>query len=136
MGTCCELPIETLSMILTTCLATGAAAHSHGLLSFLYTCLHDVPDNLPTFLLSSWSCALSLQHWIAKRHELKKEAEQKRQIEDSTQEVTWSPQVATLMRTKQAECAVCLFDFEDQDRIRVLQCEHAFHAECVDQWLG
>ena len=32
-------------------------------------------------------------------------------------------------------CAICLVEFEDDERIKVLRCEHAFHAECIDPWL-
>ncbi|KAJ9550311.1 hypothetical protein OSB04_014356 [Centaurea solstitialis] len=35
------------------------------------------------------------------------------------------------------ECAVCLNMFEDGQMIRVLpNCNHLFHAECIDKWLG
>ncbi|XP_042475093.1 E3 ubiquitin-protein ligase RNF13-like [Macadamia integrifolia] len=33
------------------------------------------------------------------------------------------------------ECAVCLMKLEDGDEMRVLQCNHDFHKECLDQWL-
>ncbi|KAL6217207.1 hypothetical protein ACLB2K_010424 [Fragaria x ananassa] len=33
------------------------------------------------------------------------------------------------------ECAVCLSEFEDGERGRVLpNCKHAFHIECIDTW--
>ena len=35
----------------------------------------------------------------------------------------------------QAECAICLSDFEKGDRVRVLPCHHIFHLEEVDEWL-
>lgn len=32
-------------------------------------------------------------------------------------------------------CAVCLNDFEENDLLRRLPCNHSFHVTCVDKWL-
>ncbi|KAK6915550.1 Zinc finger, RING-type [Dillenia turbinata] len=35
------------------------------------------------------------------------------------------------------ECAVCLNEFEDDETLRLLpKCDHAFHPECIDEWLS
>ncbi|XP_021887932.1 E3 ubiquitin-protein ligase RHA1B-like [Carica papaya] len=34
-------------------------------------------------------------------------------------------------------CAVCLYEFEDQDQIRRLtNCRHIFHQSCLDRWMA
>lgn len=36
---------------------------------------------------------------------------------------------------EKAECSVCLVEFTDGDKTRVLpRCSHQFHVECVDTW--
>lgn len=32
-------------------------------------------------------------------------------------------------------CVVCMCDFESRQLLRVLPCNHEFHAKCVDKWL-
>ena len=36
---------------------------------------------------------------------------------------------------QQVECAICLSEFAEGDRVRILPCQHIFHLEEVDEWL-
>lgn len=35
----------------------------------------------------------------------------------------------------QLQCMVCLSDFEEDEDLRKLPCNHMFHAACIDEWL-
>jgi hypothetical protein len=43
-------------------------------------------------------------------------------------------EAATLNGTNEV-CTVCLDEYEEGDEIRELECEHAFHKTCIDEWL-
>jgi hypothetical protein len=33
------------------------------------------------------------------------------------------------------ECSICLSQYETNDAMRTLPCDHAFHKDCIDQWM-
>ncbi|CAG8589553.1 2224_t:CDS:2 [Acaulospora morrowiae] len=36
----------------------------------------------------------------------------------------------------QITCAICLDDFQEDDLLRILPCEHEYHVGCIDEWLS
>ncbi|KAF2069634.1 hypothetical protein CYY_009051 [Polysphondylium violaceum] len=39
------------------------------------------------------------------------------------------------LEEEDSSCAICLSDYVQDDKIRILPCKHHFHLECVDRWL-
>lgn len=52
---------------------------------------------------------------------------------------TYGPDCAELFKDDDGrfaeQCPICLMDWEENDIIKVTPCEHAFHEDCLGQWL-
>merc|ERR1711879_529905 len=52
---------------------------------------------------------------------------------------TYGPQWSSLFGGDDGKyhgtCAICLMDWADNDVISITPCAHAFHQECIQQWL-
>merc|ERR1719517_128279 len=48
--------------------------------------------------------------------------------------VTYQPEKPEVSR--ETSCAVCLADFENQERLCQLPCSHKFHGPCIGKWLA
>ena len=35
----------------------------------------------------------------------------------------------------QCKCTICMSDFEENEKVKVLDCMHSYHSECIDTWL-
>ncbi|KAJ3072514.1 hypothetical protein HDU98_003453 [Podochytrium sp. JEL0797] len=40
-----------------------------------------------------------------------------------------------LLGESKDKCTVCLMPYEEGDTLRILNCNHGFHSECIDEWL-
>jgi len=36
---------------------------------------------------------------------------------------------------RQVNCSVCLDQYDSEDEVKILACDHIFHKECIDNWL-
>lgn len=56
-------------------------------------------------------------------------------IEQCTASHSYQPPAKAVPEGEEDKCAVCLSEFERDEHVRTLPCNHIFHVECIDRWL-
>ncbi|KAB1206502.1 putative E3 ubiquitin-protein ligase RHA2B [Morella rubra] len=77
-----------------------------------------------------WACNYLLQHSFSNRtqHEM---------LGICTEELSTGGYKSNLLESEEEmECAVCLCKIEEDEEIRELRCDHIFHRDCLDRWVG
>jgi len=53
----------------------------------------------------------------------------------TAQSIFWSFHKKNDMQLHNDSCAICLDDFINNEKIKLLPCGHGFHSQCIDPWL-
>ncbi|CAE6191529.1 unnamed protein product [Arabidopsis arenosa] len=92
-------------------------------------------------LFCSFICVLSLHVAIrcclrpVLQHDPKPDPDLEATHPDAPQTLVYSPSLN--LAGNEAECIICLSEFQDGDTLRVLErCKHGFHVHCIQKWLS
>jgi len=55
---------------------------------------------------------------------------------DTADEVSTRKNKTTWSRLTNSGCPICLENFEEQIKIKLLPCDHGFHSECIEPWIA
>jgi len=82
-----------------------------------------------TMLVLIWACFSLLKRRVMQR-----------QVREIPEVIFSSDMLEAESLTKKhlmnSSCPICLADFEEQIRIKLLPCDHGFHPECIEPWIG
>ncbi|KAF5281105.1 hypothetical protein FQR65_LT02971 [Abscondita terminalis] len=48
---------------------------------------------------------------------------------------TYSQRMCSKPNDLKEKCIVCMYNYQENEELRILQCNHKFHRKCVDEWL-
>lgn len=78
----------------------------------------------------------SLIMFQCEEQQSQQEAQKRAGLDKKELKVLKQSQHAYDASTINSECAICLLDFELDEKINTLSCRHSYHSECISQWLS
>ncbi|KAI9122733.1 hypothetical protein K1719_006573 [Acacia pycnantha] len=136
-----DSPSPSPSSVTTAAATTTTALHHHPsafdltILIAAIVCAFLCALGLNTMLHCVFQCAvIEPIQWIASRR-INSGLKKKDMVALPTSTYYAHPTSSSSSSTA-TNCAICLADFSDGDRIRFLpKCSHTFHVACIDKWL-
>jgi hypothetical protein len=81
--------------------------------------------------IGSFSALIIFRHMITNMGDLEQNNSQHR-YENSA--INIPTQLYSTTNGKYKSCSICIEDFNDDDDIIILECEHIFHGSCIEEW--
>eukprot|EP00929_Paragymnodinium_shiwhaense_P000512 TRINITY_DN100754_c0_g1_i1.p1 TRINITY_DN100754_c0_g1~~TRINITY_DN100754_c0_g1_i1.p1 ORF type:complete len:573 (+),score=76.57 TRINITY_DN100754_c0_g1_i1:76-1794(+) len=98
--------------------------------------LRRLPRGLQMLLLNTMANEEAVAARISEVHDVLRPGQglDRQDVQNCGNIITWNKEEQS--GNTQSQCMVCLGDFDDGDNVRVLPCDHAFHKDCIDEWLS
>ncbi|CAE8704523.1 unnamed protein product [Polarella glacialis] len=95
--------------------------------------LSDLPPGLQMLLMNTEALAGGYEERLMEVQEML--TRRRGMANETIDQIAQSRFVATGREDQQVTCMVCLCNFETDEEVRQLPCNHVFHCECIDEWL-
>ncbi|KAL9872961.1 E3 ubiquitin-protein ligase RNF13 isoform X2 [Glossina fuscipes] len=119
---------------------TGISLQSHPLGEIVLVINDELPFNINTQLILPFSILIGLCFLIMIFYMIYKCIREERRLRRYRLPKRMLKKLPILKYTKNSDlaydtCVICLDEFVEGDKLRVLPCKHPYHSDCIDTWL-